>query len=86
VQEFNAQVRRDSSIKKLMATLEEEAEAEKKILDAEALIIKPSEPIRKTTPVPVKRNIQKSHPVKNTTQTKAAESAKPKAVMKKRES
>lgn len=85
VQEFNAQVHRDSSIKKLMETLEQEAEAEKKILDAKTLIALP-EPVKKPIPVPAKKVTKKSNPVKNPIQSKPAEKPEPKAVMKKRES
>ncbi len=85
VQEFNAQVRRDSSIKKLMHTLEEEAEAEKKILDAKVLITPPG-PIKKSISVPVKKVTKKSNPVKISNLSKPAEKPEPKAVMKKKES
>lgn len=85
VEEFNSRVKRDSSIKKLMESLEKEAENEKKILEAAALI-KSTEIVKETTPVATKRATPKSKPVKATIKSKPIERQQPKAVMKKKES
>jgi len=84
IAEFNAQVRRDSTIKNLLKTLDEEQKLEKETLNPKALITPDNE--EKTI---LKSNIQKkpplSKPVKKGVLSKPVEKVKPKAVMKKRE-
>ena len=83
VEQFNAQVRRDSTIKELLNTLEEKAAEEKELLAPEKIIVPTPAPVK--TKAPANAVQKKSTPVK-TTQSKPDEKPKPKAVMKKRES
>ncbi len=86
VEQFNAQVRRDSTIKDLLNTLEEKAKEEEKELVPEKIIVQPSAPEKNPATAPIKAPLKtKSTPVKTTPQSKPVEKQKPKAVMKKKE-
>ncbi len=84
IAEFNAQVRRDSTIKNILKTLDEKEILERQTLNAKALTNAEStkQPAVKSTVQ--KKPITQLKPLKKGVPSKPDEKAKPKAVMKKR--
>ncbi len=85
VAEFNAQVRRDSTIKNLLTTLEEEAVKEKEKLNPKTLIDTAAVKVKNVKLVAKAASKPKSNPVKTNSNKKPVEKPKPKAVMKRKE-